>query len=232
MGDDPITPPGSATPPNGTSPATGTGSSGATPTKPSVEELQARLAEVERHLANKTEEAARHGKNHSTAEKELAAYKEKERLAQEADLSAIEKSKKDVETARAATLAVEAQMQQLRQQLIMAEVKLAAKSMDFLNPEIAAKVIELEFDEKTGMPTNVTKALEDLAKSNPFLLKPKDEQLSEQQTTPAQTANNQRPPSTPAMNPGRSSISAPNTLQPGKKVTFNEAYGPRPGRPQ
>ncbi|HEX9502887.1 MAG TPA: hypothetical protein VF974_01010, partial [Patescibacteria group bacterium] len=167
-----------------------------------------------------------HGKSLTAAEKELAAYKEKERVASEATLSEIEKSKKDVERATAEKAAVEAQVQQLRQQLVMAEVKLAAKSMDFINPEIVAKVIELEYDEN-GLPTNLLKALEDLAKSNPFLLKPKEE-LPPEQTTPAQTANNQRPPSTPAMNPGRSSISAPNTLQSGRKITFNEAYGPRP----
>src|SRR5258708_40026920 len=195
MGEDPTTPPGSATPPNGTPPATGTGSSGATPPKPSVEELQARIADLERHATNKTEEAARHGKSLTAAEKELAAYKEKERVASEATLSEIEKSKKDVERATAEKAAVEAQVQQLRQQLVMAEVKLAAKSMDFINPEIVAKVIELEYDEN-GLPTNLLKALEDLAKSNPFLLKPKKE-LPPEQTTPAQTANNQRRPSPP-----------------------------------
>jgi chromosome segregation ATPase len=208
MSEDP-TPSGGATPPSG-QPATGNTSSGATPTKPSIEELQARIAELERHSTNKTEEAARHGKNLSEAQKKLAAYEEKERLAQETTLSEIEKSKKEVERAVAEKSAVEEQVKQLRQQLIMSEVKLAAKSMDFLNPEIAAKVIELEYDEN-GLPTNVTKALEDLAKNNPFLLKPKQEQVSDHQTIPAQTANQQRPPATPAMNPGRQNISSPTT---------------------
>jgi hypothetical protein len=230
MADEPTTPSAPATGTPGT-PAIGTptASSGATPKTPSVEELQVRIAELERHSTNKTEEASRHGKNLSEAQKKLAEYEEKERLAQEANLSEIEKSKKVVEAEKAARAQAEAQIQQIRQQLVMAEVKLAAKSMDFINPEIVAKVIELEYDE-TGMPTNVQKALDDLAKSNPFLLKPKQEQLSEQQTTPAQTASQQRPPATPAMNPGRSSITQQTTLQPGKKVTFNEAYGPRPGR--
>lgn len=201
---------GGATLPNG-QPATGTpASSGATPTKPSVEELQARITELERHATNKTEEASRHGKNLTEAQKKLAAYEEKERLAQEATLSEIEKSQKVVEAEKAARAQAEAQIQQMRQQLVMAEVKLAAKSMDFINPEIVAKVIELEFGED-GMPTNIQKALDDLAKNNPFLLKPKQEQLSDQQTTPAQTANNQQPPRVPVNNPGRSSISQPTT---------------------
>ena len=69
-------------------PATGTPASGATPTKPTttIEEALARIAELERHSKNKEEEASRHGKNLSAAEKELAAYKEQDRLAQEATL--------------------------------------------------------------------------------------------------------------------------------------------------
>src|SRR5260370_19474978 len=102
MADDPTTPPVPATGTPGTPPATGTGSGSATPPKtPSVEELQARIADLERHATNKTEEAARHGKSLTAAEKELAAYKEKERIASEATLSEIEKSKKDVERATA-----------------------------------------------------------------------------------------------------------------------------------
>ena len=221
MGEETTTTPGGATPPN-VQPATGTQASGATPKTPSIEELQARIAELERHSHNKTEEAARHGKARSEIEKKLAEYEEKERLAQEAQLSEIEKSKKRVQEIEAAKAASDAQIQQLRQQLVMAEVKLAAKSMDFINPDIVAKVIELEYDDN-GLPTNLTKALEDLAKSNPFLLKPKQEQ-SLAETTPAQTANNQQAPRTPAMNPGRSAISAPQTLNPGQRVTFDQAY--------
>lgn len=215
------TTPGGATPPN-VQPATGTQASGATPKTPSIEELQARIADLERHANNKTEEAGRHHKNLSEAQKKLAEYEEKERLAQEAQLSEVEKSRKVVEAEKAARAQAEAQIQQLRQQLVMAEVKLAAKSMDFINPDIVAKVIDLEYDEQ-GLPTNLTKALEDLAKSNPFLLKPKQEQ-SLAETTPAQTANNQQAPRTPAMNPGRSQISAPTTLQPGQIVRMNDVF--------
>jgi multidrug efflux pump subunit AcrA (membrane-fusion protein) len=219
MSDEPNTPlaPATGTPGN---PATGTTSQGA---KPTVEELQLRISELERHANNKTEEAGRHHKNLSEAQKKLAEYEEKERLAQEAQLSEVEKSKKLVEAEKAARVQAEQQIQQLRQQLVMSEVKLAAKSMDFINPELVAKVIELEYDEN-GMPTNLTKALEDLAKSNPFLLKAKEEQRSAEQITPAQTANNQQAPRTPAMNPGRSQISAPSQLPPGQIVRFNDVF--------
>src|SRR5215471_12636167 len=101
MTTDPTTPPAPATGTPG-QPATGTGSSGATPPKPSIEELQARIADLERHATNKTEEAARHGKNLSAAEKRLAEYEEKERVAKEATLSEIDKSKEETKRAIAA----------------------------------------------------------------------------------------------------------------------------------
>jgi|SRR5579872_1170016 len=219
------TPPVPATGTPGT-PATGTppASTGATPTKPSIEELQARIAELERHSTNKTEEAARHGKNLTEAQKKLAEYEEKERLAQEAQLSEVEKSKKAVEAEKAARAAVEAQVQQLKQELVSKMVQLAAKEKGIIDTELASLAIQgkLELGDD-GMPTNVDKALDDLIKNKPYLA-PKPTEPSEQPPNPAQTANNQQPPRTPAMNPGRSSISAPQTLQPGKPVTFAQAY--------
>ncbi|SRR6266550_2414836 len=226
------TPPAPATGTPGTLPATGTPTSqGATPAKPSVEELQVRIAELERHSTNKTEEASRHGKNLSEAQKKLAEYEEKERLAQEANLSEIEKSKKVVEAEKAARAQAEQQIQQLKQELISKMVQLMAKEKGIIDTELASLAIagKLELGDD-GMPTNVDKALDDLIKNKPYLAPKPAETTQEQQTTPAQTANNQRPPATPAMNPGRSSITQQTTLQPGKKVTFNEAYGPRPGR--
>jgi len=219
------TPPGGATLPNG-QPATGTptASSGATPKTPSVEELQVRIAELERHSTNKTEEASRHGKNLSEAQKKLAEYEEKERLAQEANLSEIEKSKKVVEAEKAARAQAEAQIQQLKQELISKMVQLTAKEKGIIDTELAALAIQgkLELGDD-GMPTNVDKALDDLIKNKPYLA-PKPAEPSQEQTTPAQTANNQRPPATPAMNPGRSSISQPNQTVPGQIVRLNDVF--------
>ena len=212
MSDEPTTPSAPVTGTPGT-PVTGTPStSGVTPTKPSVEELQTRLAEIERHLANKTEEVDRHSKNHSRAEKELAAYKDKERLAEEATLSEIEKSKKVLEAEKVARAQAEAQIQQMRQQLISKMVQLVAQSKGIIDPDLAALAIQgkLELGED-GMPTNVDKAIDDLIKNKPYLAPKPAEPTQEQQTTPAQTASQQRPPATPAMNPGRSAINPPVT---------------------
>lgn len=214
------TPPAPATGTPG-QPATGTPSTGA---KPSVEELQVRIAELERHANNKTEEAARHGKNLTETQKKLAEYEEKERLAQEATLSEIDKSKKVVEAEKAARADVERQLQQMKQELISKMVQLSAKEKGIIDTELASLAIQgkLELGDD-GMPTNVDKALDDLIKNKPYLA-PKAAVPTQEQATPAQTANNQRPPATPAMNPGRSSISQPNHAVPGQIVKLNDVF--------
>ena len=216
------TTPGGATSPN-VQPVTGTQvSTGVTPKTPTVEELQARIADLERHSANKSEEAGRHHKNLSEAQKKLAEYEEKERLAQEAQLSEIEKSRKAVEAEKAARAQVEQQVQQLKQELISKMVQLSAKEKGIIDTELAALAInrKLEYGDD-GMPTNVDKALDDLVKNKPYLA-PKSQE--EQPATPAQTGNNQQPPRTPAMNPGRSNISAPLQMQPGQRVSLEQVF--------
>jgi hypothetical protein len=202
---------GGATPDTGT-PATGTAPGGATPPKliaTTLEEALARIAELEKHANNKSEEAARHGKNLTAAEKELAAYKEKERLAHEATLSEIDKAQK-----RATDL--EAQIQQYKQELINAQVRLAAKDKGIIDPDMAALALhdKLEYDD-SGMPSNLDKALDDLIKNKPYLV-PKAEEPAP--ASAAQTAN--RTPVIPGMNPprsGRSDIPSPaGTSVPGR----------------
>lgn len=225
------TPQGSATPPTGTPPATGnqTTSQGATPEKKqSLEEALERIAQLERHSKNKEEEAARHGKNLSAAEKELAAYKDKERQSQEAQLSEIDKANKRVTESTQLIQQKDQTIAQLKQQLVQAETKIAASAMDFHNPEVAAKLIQdaLELDEN-GKPTNLEQALKDLAKQNPFLVKAKEQQeQAQQQTTPAQTAHLQssRPPIVPPMNPGRGQIAPPSQFPQGKPIRLNEVW--------
>jgi hypothetical protein len=201
--------PALGTPANGTSPASTVATTTTKPTT-TIEEALARIADLERHATNKTEEAARHGKNLSATEKELAAYKEKERLAQEATLSEIEKSQKRFQEVEAAKAAAEVQIQQLKQELVSKVVQLMAKEKGIIDSELASLAIQgkLELGED-GMPTNVDKALDDLIKNKPYLA-PKPAEPTQQETPPAQTATQQKPPATPAMNPGRTQISPPN----------------------
>jgi len=199
-------------------PATGTNATtGATPQVAALtlEEALKKLADLEHSNTNASEEVERHRKKLTAYEK---AEKEREAAAQavkDAELGELERTKKQFSELQAKH---DAEVAKYKQELINAQVKLAAKSMDFLNPDIAAKVIELEFGED-GMPTNVDQALEALAKSNPFLLKPKTE---DPPATPAQTAT--RPPVTSPNNPGRASTSQPNSLPPGQIVTFDQVF--------
>ena len=206
-------------------PATGitTASSGATPPKQSattLEEALARIAELEHHSNNKAEEAARHGKNLSAAQKELDAYKEKERLAQEAALSESQKLEKRATEA-------EKLIQQYKQQLISAQVQIAASKLGVIDPEMAALAVQssLEFD-KDGLPSNLDDALKTLVKNKPYLLasKPAEPAQAEQTTpaSPAQTAQVNRAPAVPAMNPGRTSIAQPGSLPPGKPTRLSD----------
>lgn len=190
-------PDGGATPTPGT-PATGTNPSiGATPPKQpaTLEEALAELAELRRHATNKEEQATRHGKDLTTAQKKLAEYEAKERQAQEATLSEIEKANK-------AKAELEQKYQQEHKAHVNALVKLAASSKGIIDPDLATLAIadKLEFDDG-GLPSNLDKLLEDLIKAKPYLAK-----AAEPATTPAQ----QRPtPQFTANNPGRSGIVQP-----------------------
>lgn len=202
MGETPTSSGAGATPNSPDPGATPTASPGATPTKfpTTLEEAMARITELERHATNKSEEAARHGKSLTAAEKELAAYREKERLAQEAALSDAQKLEKRIAEA-------EARSKQYQQQYISAQVQLAAQRKGIIDPEMAALAIErsLEYDEQ-GMPSNLDKALDELIKNKPYLVK-----AAETPTpgSPAQTAQPAQTPTIPAMNPGRASIPSP-----------------------
>lgn len=207
-------------------PAPATGimtASGATPPKQSattLEEALARIAELEHHSNNKSEEAARHGKNLSAAQKELDAYKEKERLAQEAALSESQRLEKRA-------IEAEQQIQQYKQQLVSAQVQLAAQKIGIIDPEMAALAVQgsLEYG-KDGLPSNLDDALKTLVKNKPYLLAPKPAEPTQTEpstpASPAQTAQPNRAPAVPAMNPGRTSIAQPGSLPPGKPTRLNE----------
>jgi chromosome segregation ATPase len=209
----------SATPAPGSLATSTTTSGGATPPKSptTLEEALAELADIRRHATNKEEQATRHGKELTSAQKRLAEYEEKERLAQEAALTEQQKLAKRAEDA-------EARYQQTQKQLISAHVKMAAHTKGIIDPDIAALAVQdkLEYGED-GLPSNLDKALDDLIKNKPYLVPVK---IAEEPTTPAQTAQpqQQRAPQVPPMNPGRSSITPPDSNAPFKPVRLTDVY--------
>ncbi len=203
---------GGATPPAG-SPATGTPApAGATPPVAALtlEEALKKIAELELHAQNKTEEATRHGTKLTAAEKELAAYKAAEAAAAAAQLSELERAQKQ---AADAVVQQEALTKELENARVFQDVTRLAVKFNFLvSADTLARMLLLdraaiEFTE--GTPQNVEKLLEKLAKAESGLVKPTDAQ---QQGTPA----------LPGMNPGRSSIQPPGGRIPGKIPTLDD----------
>src|SRR5258708_2473207 len=208
-----VTPPSDQQPVMGTTPASG---SAMPPTKPSLslEDAIKRLADAEHSLNNAKEENARHSKKLSAYEKAEKEAEAAKKAAEEAQLSEIERIKKQHTEA-------EARIKQYQQQLVMAQVKLAAKDKNIVDPDLAALAIQdkLELDEN-GMPVNLDKILDDLIKNKPYLVKV--DASAPPAITPAQTANQRTAPATPAMNPGRSNIASPNTLPQGQTIRLDQ----------
>jgi len=139
--------------------------------------------------------------------KRLKAYEDQENLAKEAALSEVDKaSKRAVEA--------EQRVKQYQQQLVVARVEAAAQRKGIIDPELAALAVQssLEFGDD-GMPSNLDKVLTDLLKNKPYLATA---------PTPAPT-NSTKPPSVPAMNPGRTAIQSP-AQQPGKIPSWSDIY--------
>lgn len=195
-------------------------SQSATPAKPAedeTEKLRARIAELEKHAANKEDEAKRHAKK-------LKTYEEAEEAKRLADMSDIEKVNKRATDAEQRHQEAQATIKQYQQQLAVAHVKLAAQAKGIIDPEMAALAIQqrLEYGED-GMPTNVDKALDELIKNKPYLKKP-ETAAEPAPATPAQSAPTQRTPAIPAMNPGRTNIPAPNSTPPGQIPRLSDVY--------
>lgn len=198
-------------------------SEGLTPQKTALtlEEALKKLSDYEHEVQLARGAEDRLGKKLSAYEK---AEKEREAAAQaakDAELGEIERTKKQYSELQAK---YNAEINQYKQELISAKVQLSAKEKGIIDTELAAMAIQksLEFGED-GMPTNIDKALDMLIKNKPYLA-PKQQESTQEPTSPAQTATQQRPPMTPAMNPGRSSISQPSQLPPGKPVRLNEVF--------
>jgi hypothetical protein len=191
---------------------TPTSQQGATPqpkSSVSLEEAMKRIAELEHSHQNAIEERDRH-------RKKLSTYEEAERKAQEAALSEVERANKRASEA-------EQRIQQYQQQLVSAHVKLAAQAKGIIDPDMAALAIQhdLEYGDD-GMPTNIDKALANLIKNKPYLAPKLAEPAAQPEPAPASSAQTASPstpaaPVIPAMNPGRSTISAPGTTPQGGK---------------
>lgn len=209
-----------ATPPSGT-PATGNNApSGATPEKAALtlEEALKRLVDLEHSNLNAKEEVERHRKKLTAYEQEREAAK---KATEEAQLSEIERSKKQYAELQAQHTQYQQQMQA---RVVRYEVERQATKLGIIDPDAAAKLLnysELEYDED-GSPKNADKLLEKLIKNKPYLAPPAQQQQNANPTTPT-TPN---APTIPAMNPpsGRSTIPAPNTLPPGQAVQLHEVF--------
>jgi hypothetical protein len=211
---------GSATLADG-KPVTGNPSGGATPPKlaSTLEEALARIAELERHAQNKEQEAARHGKNLSAAEKELAAYKSAEQAKKDAELTESERVKKQHADLQAK---YESETAALITRIVNLQVKEIATKLGIIDPDAAVRLIDEEFEvDDEGNVTNAEELLKALLKNKPYLAGT---------PAPAPTAPQARlAPATPAMNPGRSSIVSPGQSVPGRVPSWEEVFK-RPGR--
>lgn len=178
----------------------------------------AKPSEHERIIEELRKENASHRKKLSAYEESEKQQAEAKRLADEAQLSEIERVKKQHADIQAQHNALMLELQETR---IQHAVERAAHDLGFLHPEIAGRLLdrtELEYED-SGTPKNAKQLLEKLLKAMPELAKqatpaPDTSQQGTPQTAPARPGT----PALPAFNPGRSSITPPGTIPPGKPV--------------
>ncbi len=187
-------------------PVTGTPTpAGVTPQESqlSLEAAMKRIAELEHSHKNAVEERDRH-------RKKLSTYEKAEQDAKEARLSEIERIQKQHSDLQTQHNALATELQETR---VHQAVERAASKLNFVVPaEMVARLIDwTEIEYENGRPTNVEKLLEKLTKSAPDLIK--QQQPADPAHTPPARGNT---PVIPAMNPGRSSIVAPGSIQPGR----------------
>ena len=118
------------------------------------------------------EEKDRHFNKRSEAEKALEAANKKLKDIEDAGKSEIEKAKSDLEEVTKAHDALTAENSSLRLELAF----VTDNTYKWQNPKAALKLADLsEVEFKDGKITGLDKALEKLAKSDPYLLAEKDE---------------------------------------------------------
>ena len=169
------------------------------------------------------EEARKIRSESTNMRKRLKAYEDAEEEKRIATLSEVERSKAEIAKAEKRTAEAEQRIQHYQQQLVTAQVKLAAQAKGIIDPDMAALAVAstLEYGED-GMPTNLEKALDMLIKNKPYLA-PKPAELPEPSAPPAQPVNAQTVPTVPAFNVnGRTSIGQPGTLPSGKPMRLED----------
>jgi hypothetical protein len=154
--------------------------------------------------------------------KENAAHRTKLNKFEQDELARQQAAMGDLEKAQARADKAEKQIQQYRDQLVLAQVTTAALKKGIIDPDLAALAVKgsLEFGDD-GMPTNLDKALDDLIKSKPYLV---PQQAGQQPASAAQTAGMRQPPQTPANNPGRGQIVQPGQLPPKQVVRMTDVF--------
>lgn len=160
------------------------------------------------------EEAKKLRSEAANLRKRMKAYEEAEAATKAAQMTEQEKLQKQHAD-------LQSQHDTLAAELLEARVhqevgRLAGKLNFIVSPELVARLLdweEIEFGDD-AKPANIEKLLEKLAKSAPELVRVEQ---------PANTQPANRPPVTPAMNPGRSSITQPGA-QPGKIPTLDEYF--------
>lgn len=221
MADDPSVGAG-ATPPTPTPPATGIpAGAGATPPPASLtlEEALKRIADLEHSQRNSTEEVERHRKKLTAYEKAEAEREAAKKAAEEAQLSEIERTKKQQTDTQGQLNTVLAELQEER--VYSAVARYAGKLNFILSPERVAQLLswsEIEYEH--GKPTNIERLLEKLAKAEPDLIRKTAEPGPPVQQQPTQPVA----PALPAMNQGRTQINPPGTREPGKVPSMADAY--------
>lgn len=166
------------------------------------------------------EEARKLRRENQTLRQRQKQLDEAEEAAKAAQLSEVERTKREHDKLKAEHDAYRATTQK---QMVRYEVAAAAASLNIIHPDAAAKLLdesELEYDED-GKPTNARALLEKLLKNMPYLARAVETPTAPEnkQPTPAPHV-----PTVPAMNPGRSQIAAPAARTPGQKPSWNDVY--------
>jgi len=176
-----------------------------TPTEPQAGESQNISLEEAKKLRSEAQ----------NLRKRLKDFEKAEQDAKDAQLSEVERAKKQYSDLQAQH---ETYKLQAQDRIVRSEVQMQARELGIINPGVAAKLInwaELEYDDD-GMPTNAKQLLENLVKNEPYLARSAQVQQSQQEAAQQKSA-----PAIPTGNPARPTAS-PNSLPPGKAFTLTD----------
>lgn len=154
-------------------------------------------------------------KENAAHRKKLEAFEQAQKDADLAKLGETEKLQKQHGDLQSKYAELEARYQE---RVIKSEFQVQAAALGIVHPERVYRLVdtsELEFDDD-GLPKNAKALIENLLKEMPELTGTKQEPPAQQQQP--------KPPTVPAMNPGRSSIQQPGQGTPGRIPSWNEVY--------